>query len=292
MTVTCPECETRYRLPARSKLGAHPTFRCTRCNHSFSPEEEAEEPVFEPQVAADDDEPEVDDEEQDDEEIVVGEAVRDDEEDESEEEPDERPRRRRAKKKARAAAEPPPATGTSPARFAIRSLLAVTLAYGVLSIYLYTHPTRVGELAGSLPVVGDQLTEVRVNPAHIQLADLHGTYARVHGDRLVFVISGTAINNAPVPVNGVQIQGRIAGAEELRQTVFAGAAPRDVQDLSVREIDLLQTLTPSKDWALAPGEQSTFLVAFVSPPVPLREFSAEVVAVRRGPRGDDRTAAR
>ncbi len=295
MTVSCPNCETRYRLPPRSKLGAHPTFRCTRCDHVFDPDGEAEaptideepedEPVVEEHFSLDDDEPELDlppppkpgrrarrqaappPEEPD--EITV-----DDDDDEEED----------AVADDDAAESRAPRTPPSAARFALRAMLAVTLGYALLSVYLYTHPAKVGEMLGTLPVIGPQLAEARLNPAAIQLTDVHGDYRRVKGDLLVFVITGVAINNAPVPVSGIQIQGRVSGSQELRQVVFAGAAPRDVRDLTAREIDLLQTLTPPKDWMLAPGQSGHFLVAFVTPPVPLREFTAEVVAVRRGAR--------
>ena len=44
MTVRCPRCDTAYRMPPRSCLGAHPMFRCSRCEHVFDPEETLEEP--------------------------------------------------------------------------------------------------------------------------------------------------------------------------------------------------------------------------------------------------------
>ena len=124
------------------------------------------------------------------------------------------------------------------------------------------------------------MRETRLHPGLIQLADVKGEFKRVHGDRLVFVITGVAINNAPVPVAGIQIQGRVIGGEDRRQIVYAGAAPQDVVDLGIREIELLQTLKPSSDWVLRPGEQDRFLVAFVEPTLPLSEFGAEVIAVR------------
>ena len=43
-------------------------------------------------------------------------------------------------------------------------------------------------------------------------------------------------------------------ATEHRQLVYAGAAPQDVSELSIREIELLQTLKPSNDWRSLPGE--------------------------------------
>ena len=102
----------------------------------------------------------------------------------------------------------------------------------------------------------------------------------MRGDQLVFVISGTAVNRAAVAVQGIQVQGFVSGAETRRQTIFCGAAPREVHDLSLREIALLQTIEPPRDWSLGPGEQAAWRVVFPSPPTDLREFGAEVVAVR------------
>jgi hypothetical protein len=57
--------------------------------------------------------------------------------------------------------------------------------------------------------------------------------------------------------------------------------PHHVNDLSQREIELLQTLQPPESWRLLPGEEGDFLVAFVDPPMPLRDFAVEVASVRR-----------
>jgi hypothetical protein len=92
-------------------------------------------------------------------------------------------------------------------------------------------------------------------------------------------------------VKGIQVEGRIKGAEEQRQVVFCGAARPDVQNLSLREIALLQTLEPPKDWTLAPSDETSFVVVFPGPPTDLTEFSAEVVAVQAPSRGvESRTA--
>lgn len=256
MTVECPRCGTLYRRPSRSRLGTDATYRCARCRHVFQTADD--EPAM---VAGDpsDEEPSFafdDDEDADPVPVPVRTVV-------------DRP-------------EPvPPGTHmTSPARFAIRSMVLITLGYAVVSVYLYTHPDLARRALQNVPLIGSRLTETRLQPATIQLTDVRGRYERVQGDRLVFVISGTAMNDSPIPVRSVQVEGRIMGARELRQVVFCGAAPRDVQDLSLREIALLQTLEPPKDWTLGPGEQTSFLVVFPGPPTDLREFAAEVVAVQ------------
>ncbi len=253
MTVECPRCGTLYRQPPHAQRGADATYRCARCRHVF--EAGASEPAM---VSGDDEEHEFafDDEPEDGDAAPGPLAVADDA-------PEEEGRPMK-----------------SPARFAVRTMLVVTLGFGVLSVYLYTNPEGVRTLFGGVPLIGARLTEARLNPTAVQLNDVKGGYERVQGDRLVFVISGTAVNNSAVPARSIQIEGRIAGAREQRQVVFCGAAPRDVKELSLREIALLQTLEPPKDWSLAPGEQAAFLVVFASPPTDLREFGAEVVAVQ------------
>jgi predicted Zn finger-like uncharacterized protein len=253
MTVECPRCGTLYRQPPQPEPGADATYRCARCRHVF--EAGDREPAM---VSGDDEEHE----------FAFG-----DESEEGDAAPEPRfvahlrdPEKGRPVK--------------SPARFAVRTMLLVTLGFGVLSVYLYTNPEGVRTAFGNVPLIGARLTEAPLHSDAIQLTEVKGRYERVQGDRLVFVISGTAVNNAPVPARSIQIEGRIAGAQEQRQVVFCGAAPRDVQDLSLREIALLQTLEPPKDWALAPGEQADFLVVFAAPPSDLREFGAEVVAVQ------------
>jgi hypothetical protein len=173
-----------------------------------------------------------------------------------------------------------PSGPPSPARAAVQTAVVVTIAYAVLSIYLHTHPAEARGILSAIPLIGEEMAEARLHPGHIQLTDVRGDFKRVHGDRLVFVISGTAINNAPVPVAGVQVEGRLLGGEERRQIVYCGAAPQDVTELGIREIQLLQTLKPSADWLLRPGEQDRFVVAFVDPPAEMHDFEIEVVTVR------------
>jgi predicted Zn finger-like uncharacterized protein len=262
MTVECPRCGTVYRRPARAERGADASYRCARCRHVFDASRDEPAMLSEPEEPGDDEEQFAFEEERDDEPATPEPPA------------------------ARAPRDPSPRRTMTAARFAVRSMLLVTLGYAVLSVYLYTHPAATRDLLRAVPLIGDRLAETRLRPTAVQLTNLRGEYERVQGDRLVFVISGTAVNNSPVPVRGVQIEGRIAGAQEQRQVVFCGAAPRDVHDLSLREIALLQTLEPPKEWSLPAGERSNFLVVFPAPPPELREFGAEVVAVQAPTRHD------
>jgi Protein of unknown function (DUF3426) len=298
MTLRCPRCGTLYRRPARAKVEAGTTFRCARCRHVFRTDAEAPEvaaaPPPPPPPPLPDPEPDVDEDEDafvfgDDEEPAVDEALAADADDDADE-PDERDARARPRRR-RPAAPAPAEAGVTPARFALRSLLGVSLLYALVSIYLYTNPDAARDALARIPILGGTLAEARVSPASIQLANVRGEYLRVKGDQLVFAVHGTAVNHAPMRVKSVLIEATLHGVREERQVVFCGAAPRDIRDLSVREIALLQTLEPPKDWGIAPGDQADFLVAFTAPPKDLREFSAEVLAVQAPPHRTTGTVA-
>jgi len=265
VTVRCPRCGTLYRPPARP--GPEATYRCARCRHVFATggAPDADFP--------DDDEPaftfEADDEQVPD----TGE----------EDEPARESGQRRPTvepRPARAPTAPAASVRVRTVRFAFWGAAGVSAAYAVLSIYLYTHPDVANRALDAIPLVGSTLVEARLNPTNVQLTNVRGEYQRVKGDHLVFTITGTAVNQSPAPVRGIQVEGRITGSQEQRRLVFCGAAPRDVRDLSLREIALLQTLEPPREWSLGPGEGAAFLVVFAEPPTDLREFGAEVVAVR------------
>ncbi len=274
MTVRCPRCGTAYRHRGRSRPSADTTFRCARCRHVF--EVTRDEPTL---GGAEEDDAFVDeapDRPRDEPAFTLG----DDENTEDADDMDDR-----STPAARRASPPEPAfDGAPPARFALRALLGITLGYAVLSIYLYTHPESVRHAVGGVPFLGPGLADTRVSPGNVQLTDVHGAYRRVKGDRLVFTIAATAINNARMPVRGIQVAGRIVGTKDDRQVVFCGAANRDVQDLSLREIALLQTIEPPREWTLGPGEQVSCLIVFTEPAPDLREFAVEVVAVQAPPR--------
>jgi hypothetical protein len=276
MTVRCPRCGTLYRRPLRRTGDA---YQCARCRHVFDSRGEIP-PDGEPAVEALDDEPA----------FVLGDDDAPDDDGPGAAEPPVSaaiPAARRSgpprDQAAPAESQPAPA-GNPTARFAFRCLLGVTLCYGAFSIYLVTHVGAARALLAQIPLVGTTLLETRLHPASVQLTNVRGEYQRVKGDRLVFVVKGSAVNASPIPVRGIQVEGRLTGSREERQVVFCGAAPRDVHDLSLREIALLQTLEPPADWAVGPSDQTDFLIVFANPPADLKDFTVEVVGVRAEPR--------
>jgi len=268
VTVRCPACGTLYRRPARAAREA-PTFRCARCGYVF--EAIADEPDAAPSgTDAPEDEPGEAFTDDDAERFTFGDATDEDEAEADEEEPPvDDP-----------AVQAAPRRASMPARFAARMLVVVTLGYMVVSAYLYTHVDAAYRMMADVPVIGPRLVERRLSPAVVQLAGLRGQYLRVKGDELVFTIAGTAVNGASIPVRGLRVEGWVTGSAEVRHTVIVGAQPRPIQDLSLREIGLLQSLEPPNAWSLAPGDAIDFLIVFPEPTEDLKEFGARVVSVR------------
>src|SRR5262245_30020266 len=185
MTVQCPRCATEYRLPSRGKPTKDARYRCARCQHVFHASEADDGPRLldtEDEVPVDDDRFAFEDETEP--EAATSERTRSEE---------------RSGRDRRARAEP---AGTGTARFALRAVLTITIAYAILSVYLYTHPEEVRRLFGRVPVAGSRLAETTIDPANVQLTNLRGEYVRVQDDQLIFVISGIAINNSPVATRG------------------------------------------------------------------------------------------
>jgi predicted Zn finger-like uncharacterized protein len=280
MTVRCPSCGTLYRRPARARDNA-PTFRCARCDHVFDalPDEpDADSAPAEPpgdeaeDTFTDDDAHRFTFDETQDEAEDAWESPAD--------EPAVAPRAEaRAQARSEARSDARPAAAGSAASFAARMLVAVTLGYALLSAYLFTHGDAAYGLLADVPVIGSRLVERRLNPGVVELAGVRGEYLRVKGDELVFAIAGTAVNGASIPVRGVRVEGWVAGNAEVHHSVTVGARPREIRDLSVREIGLLQSLEPPNAWSLAPGETVPFLIVFPEPAEDLKEYGARVLTV-------------
>jgi predicted Zn finger-like uncharacterized protein len=286
VTVRCPACGTLYRRPARAARGA-PTFRCARCGHVFDVvRDEPEAPPEAGEVAVDESGEGFVDGDDDAERFAFDDT--NDDEPEDERPPAEKRRASRVELEADAAAEADaepeaqaaPRRQSTPARFAVRMLFIVTLGYAILSAYLYTHVDTAYRLLADVPVIGSRLVERRLSPGVVQIAGLRGEYVRVKGDELVFAVAGTAVNGGTIPVRGLRIEGWVTGSAEVRHTVTVGARPRQIADLSLREIGLLQALEPPSTWSLGPGETIPFLIVFPEPTDDLKEFGARVVNVR------------
>jgi len=304
-TVECPRCGTTYRVPPRHRGRRRPTFECASCHHVFGPEEpvagDADWDDDETWVMDDDaaeagdrsrdatdegdddgsDDPSLHDDEIDTEDDT------DDAEDEDEDEDETAARAtptRRRRRRAVAAGERRRARAT-PARFALRSLLVVTLLYAVLAVYMSTHAAAARAVLAHIPVVGSRLAEKRVGHRQIQLRNVRGTFARPRDDadgEPVFVVSALAVNRASVPLSAIELRATLLGRSPVSRVFRCTGAPVDVARFSRGELKLVSEFPGDRPKPVAPDETIRCQTVFLSPPRESGELVVEVVRASGG----------
>ena len=163
-------------------------------------------------------------------------------------------------------------------------LATVVVAYGLLARALFASPVLCDKLVGRLPLIG-RLGDERLLTRKVALSEVVGSYQRIKDGKEVFVITGKALNTAPVALNSVQIGGKLynGGGQMLDEKVIHcgnAISAKVLKDLTPRELSILQKLTPPKRFEIVPGESSTFVIVFMDPPTDAAEFSAQVVAAQ------------
>jgi predicted Zn finger-like uncharacterized protein len=297
MMVECPRCGTAYRVPEQRTRRDDASYECARCGHVFGGasdggeddgwRDEPEEQAF----RFDDDAPperrrrakrperaapapaavavEVadDDAEEDDAPLDI----------EIEREPDEAPPARRRRRAAAEDDDTPAGSGV--ARFALRGLIAVTLAYAVLSVWASTHPDHFERLLGRIPVIGPRLAELPLDPGDVVLRDVRGEYAHLQSGELVFVVRATAANRAARPLRRIRVAGTVRGTEDRSLRASCGDPPADVRKTSRQMLTLMLDMRETRPTPVPPGATTTCEVIFVDPPRGLTDLSLEVVSV-------------
>ncbi|MFI5395715.1 MAG: DUF3426 domain-containing protein [Candidatus Binatia bacterium] len=203
--------------------------------------------------------------------------MEEEEEDEEEDEVEVVPRRRAAVREPRR--REPSAIGP------IFIFLAIVVAaYGLLARALFASPVLCDRLIGRLPIIG-RLGDDRLLTRKVALSDVVGNYQRIKDGKEVFVITGKALNTAPVALHSVQIGGKLYGRDGRaleEKIIYCGnvISAKVLKDLTPRELSILQKLNPPKRFMIEPGESSTFVIVFMDPPREPAEFSAQVVAAQ------------
>jgi predicted Zn finger-like uncharacterized protein len=162
---------------------------------------------------------------------------------------------------------------------------AVIIGYSMLTVTLFANPSLWDKWLGHLPYVGT-LRDDRLLNRKVALSDVAGSYQRIKDGKEVFVITGKAMNTAPVALHGVQIAGKLyddAGRALDEKTIHCGnvISTKVLKDLTRRELSVLQTLSPPSKFMIEPGESSMFVIVFMDPPRAAAAFTTQVVAAHR-----------
>jgi hypothetical protein len=164
-------------------------------------------------------------------------------------------------------------------------LASIVAGYGCLYAYFLVRPAAAETLLANIPLLGSVFAADQFSAHQISLSEIQGNFQTTKDNRQVFVISGKATNDAPVPVYGIQLEGHIYdedGQQVGAKTIACGTEtnPAVLPNLTVHEIGILQNLTPPKHFNVSASQSIRFLIVFTSPPPNVAGFSSRVTTAR------------
>jgi predicted Zn finger-like uncharacterized protein len=177
-----------------------------------------------------------------------------------------------------------PRRGGVSVRSAFVFLLLVVGGYGALTWSLLDDPDWARRLSQSLPVIGKELRS-RSSGEAVALVEVQGRYERTREGKLVFVITGKAVNQSAESLRGVQVLARLydGGTRPLEEQVTPCGNPLEakIRDLSVHQVAILRGIRPPPEFGVQPGGQCPFVSIFLDVPPGVGSFSAEVARAQR-----------
>ena len=321
MTVECPSCHTRYRTDTAGAPDETTFFECTQtdCGHVFPysrpvlqteqvPEHEAEAPANDPPITpAEPPSPTVDSppshEEWIDSDASATASDTITETDQTETDPGEEPVLGdfssadapffdgTEEDEGRIELAPLPPSTPQETVFSLKLFILVlgliVSGYAAFTFVAFSYLETTATTLSHIPILGPMLDAERPSARHIVLTKMRGGLWLTKDKQRIFAIAGRAINQADVPARSIQIEGTLlhANGQVLGQRmIFCGTetAPEVLESLTRREVNILQSLMPPKQFRVPAGEAIDFLITFTDPPSQIAEFSSRVIAAQFG----------
>jgi predicted Zn finger-like uncharacterized protein len=163
------------------------------------------------------------------------------------------------------------------------TLFAVlTLAFSLFTAFHYAYPQAMDGWIRKIPLIGGAV----VRNAHLKngvlLQSVRGSYQTIQGNRDVFLVTGSAVNQNPVVIREVRIGGDTFSGDGKtieQQTMWIGNAisPKIIRGMTAQDIADLQRLKPLKSFDIPPGDSVPFTMVFVKSPKGIKEFTCQIL---------------
>jgi len=155
--------------------------------------------------------------------------------------------------------------------------------FALVAAFNQAHPQATEGWVRQIPLIGTSVLKNNRLKDGVLIQSLRASYQSIQGNREVFVITGTALNQNPVTIRAVQISGQVfndQNGEIEKQMVWVGNAlsPNIVRGLSTQEVANLQKLPPLKTFEIPPGDSAPFTIVFLKTPKGAKDFVCKVVA--------------
>lgn len=155
--------------------------------------------------------------------------------------------------------------------------------FSFATAYHLVHPQSSEGIVGKIPLVGSSVLKNNHLKNGVLLQSLQANYQTIQGNREIFVVTGTALNQNPVVIREVRVAGKLynqEGKEIEQQTIWIGNAisPKIVRGMTVQDISDLQRLKPLKSFEIPPGDSVPFTIVFLKPTKAAKDFRCEIMS--------------
>jgi predicted Zn finger-like uncharacterized protein len=168
-------------------------------------------------------------------------------------------------------AESPMAGAVHSSGFFLAMFFFVAIAFLATSALICGEPLASARILGQAPQIGAYFARPIVPAMLVALHDVHSEYYTLKGGHVALVVTGNAQNVGPRPLHLVQIDADLIGDSAhpiASQSVYCGneLSTTMLSEMTPREIEFSQGLSPQKAFAMEPSASAPFLMVFIDPP--------------------------
>lgn len=161
-------------------------------------------------------------------------------------------------------------------------------AFVLVSVIYQMNPQALDSLMRRIPWYGGAVFENRHFKRTLAFESLVSGVQPALNQTEVFVVSGKLVNGNDRGIHRVQVEAQLFDSEGKpldRQAIFLGNAisAKIIEEMSLREIRLLQSLKPQNAYPIPPHESVNFTIVFPKPGVPVDSFSCRVLSAEVTP---------
>ncbi len=164
-----------------------------------------------------------------------------------------------------------PAGATHASGFFLAMFFFVAIVFFGASALICGEPAASARLLSQAPQIGGYFARPIVPAMLVTLQDVRSEYYTLKGGHVALVITGNAQNVGARPLHLVEIDAALLG-EGARpiasQRVYCGneLSAQMLGEMTPREIEFSQGLSPQKAFAMEPWASAPFLMVFIDPP--------------------------
>lgn len=153
----------------------------------------------------------------------------------------------------------------------IAMFFVVAIGFVAASGLVSSEPVASARLLSQAPHIGPYFARPIVPAMLVALHDIRTEYRTLKGGQVALVITGTAQNVGARPLHLVQIDADLLG-DGARPAASLGVycgnelSTKMLSEMTPREIEFSQGLSPQKSFAMEPSSSAPFLMVFINPP--------------------------